>query len=553
MASAPVAWPRGGPPIAALGERLYRDHAVRPHQVRGRQNKRLCKGRPAAAHFLAAALALRLHPQDLLRRGGRGALPGGAARRRRPARHLRAFRAPDHARGDHRSRARGRRAAAPRSRRGRRQDHRPARRRSGMEPGERSRQPAANSDRAAPALLRDLQARPGREGPDRGAARIRGAPRGKSGRGCARRLQGVTRTGLTHGGSVGQPLRCAEGERIGPRPQARPRHARGAGARIRRQCLSAASAALLSGLEPPARYGLLRHGGILRDGCGREHHGARIPRPLFILGRAQRRRARPGARRGAARLSRRERRLRLGGALHPGRADGAQPFRRPAGAPRARPVGRHGGDSKMMDGVLAVLSIAGAITLGAMSPGPSFILVARTSVARSRADGLAMALAMGAGGVLFAVLALAGVHAVLATVPVVYEALKVLGGIYLVYLAWMLWRHAAAPIDLEKIGSSSRRSFRLGLATQVSNPKTAVVYATVFVSLLPKEVPLWAMLVLPVLIFCIEAGWYSIVALALSSPAPAAAYLRWKRWIDRAAGTVMGVLGFKLIFTRLEA
>lgn len=206
-----------------------------------------------------------------------------------------------------------------------------------------------------------------------------------------------------------------------------------------------------------------------------------------------------------------------------------------------------------MEGLLAVLSIAGAITLGAMSPGPSFVLVARTSVARSRADGLAMALAMGVGGVLFAVLALAGVHVVLSTVPVLYGVLKVLGGLYLVYLAWMLWRHAAGPIDLEKTGSSSRRSFWLGFATQVSNPKAAVVYASVFVSLLPKDMPLWAMLVLPVLIFCIEAGWYSIVALALSSPAPAAAYLRWKRWIDRAAGGVMGLLGMKLILTRPEA
>jgi threonine/homoserine/homoserine lactone efflux protein len=202
----------------------------------------------------------------------------------------------------------------------------------------------------------------------------------------------------------------------------------------------------------------------------------------------------------------------------------------------------------MMEGALAVLSIAGAITLGAMSPGPSFVLVARTSVARSRADGLAMALAMGVGGVLFAVLALAGVHVVLSTVPVLYGVLKVLGGIYLVYLAWMLWRHAARPIELEKTATGSQRSFWLGLATQVSNPKTAVVYASVFVSLLPKEMPLWAMLVLPVLVFCIEAGWYSIVAIALSSPAPAAAYLRWKRWIDRAAGGVMGLLGVKLLF-----
>jgi len=207
----------------------------------------------------------------------------------------------------------------------------------------------------------------------------------------------------------------------------------------------------------------------------------------------------------------------------------------------------------MMEGVLAVLSIAGAITLGAMSPGPSFLLVARTSAARSRGDGLAMALAMGAGGMLFAVLALAGVHVVLSTVPLVYAALKTLGGAYLIYLGWRIWRNAASPVDFGSTVESSSRSFWLGLVTQLSNPKTAVVYASVFVSLLPKEMPLRAMLVLPVVIFCIEAGWYSIVALALSSPAPAAAYLRWKRWIDRAAGGVMGLLGVKLIFMRPEA
>jgi threonine/homoserine/homoserine lactone efflux protein len=201
----------------------------------------------------------------------------------------------------------------------------------------------------------------------------------------------------------------------------------------------------------------------------------------------------------------------------------------------------------MMEGLLPVLSIAGAITLGAMSPGPSFLLVARTSVARSRADALAMALAMGVGGVLFALMALAGMHAVLATVPMLYGVLKAVGGAYLVYLAWGMWRKAAQPIDLQKAAISSKRSFWLGLATQLSNPKTAVFYGSVFVSLLPRDMPLWAIVVLPTLIFCIEAGWYAIVALALSTPAPAAAYLRWKAWIDRAAGSVMGLLGIKLI------
>ena len=202
-----------------------------------------------------------------------------------------------------------------------------------------------------------------------------------------------------------------------------------------------------------------------------------------------------------------------------------------------------------METTLSILSIAGAITLGAMSPGPSFVMVARTAVASSRADGLAAALGMGAGGVLFACAALLGLHVVLTAVPWLYTGLKVLGGAYLIYLGWMIWRGARAPLRF--VGSASARtffrSFRLGLLTQTSNPKTAVVYASVFVSLLPREVPLAATLILPLVIFVIEAGWYSVVALALSAPSPRAAYLRWKAWVDRAAGGAMGLLGVKLI------
>jgi len=200
-----------------------------------------------------------------------------------------------------------------------------------------------------------------------------------------------------------------------------------------------------------------------------------------------------------------------------------------------------------------VLAIAGAITLGAMSPGPSFLMVARISIAASRADGLAAALGMGVGGVVFAVMALAGLHVVLIAVPWLYVVLKIAGGAYLIFIGVMIWRSARQPVplmdDSQRAPGTALRSFWLGLATQVSNPKAAVVYASVFVSLLPPEIPLAVALILPVVIFAIEAGWYTIVALALSATSPRAAYLRWKVWIDRAAGTVMALLGMRLIFS----
>lgn len=201
----------------------------------------------------------------------------------------------------------------------------------------------------------------------------------------------------------------------------------------------------------------------------------------------------------------------------------------------------------------AILGIAVALTLGAMSPGPSFIMVARTSVAVSRRDGLAAAVGMGVGGVFFSAIALLGLITIFTAVPFLHLALKVLGGTYLIYLGYRIWRGARQPLVLENTSLQGRptqawRSFVFGLATQVSNPKTAVVYASIFASLLPSEVPPFVLVALPIMIFAIETIWYSAVALVLSAPSPRAHYLAAKAWLDRTAGAIMSLLGLKLIF-----
>ena len=207
-----------------------------------------------------------------------------------------------------------------------------------------------------------------------------------------------------------------------------------------------------------------------------------------------------------------------------------------------------------MSGItVPLLGIAGAMIVGAMSPGPSFVMVARTAVSSSRGDGLAAALGMGAGGVVFAIAALAGLQAAFLAVPALYLAVKLLGGAYLVYLGIRIWRGAREPLaamqDARPAASpgNARRAFLLGMGTQVSNPKTAVVYASIFAAFLPREVPLALALAVPAVIFCIETGWYAVAALALSSAAPRSAYLRYKAWIDRAAGGVMVLLGLRLL------
>jgi threonine/homoserine/homoserine lactone efflux protein len=197
-----------------------------------------------------------------------------------------------------------------------------------------------------------------------------------------------------------------------------------------------------------------------------------------------------------------------------------------------------------------LLTIVATLAIGVISPGPSFLMVARVAVGSSRSRGLATALGMGAGGALFGAAALLGLHSVFSAVPALYVGLKILGGLYLCYLGWLIFRSARQRLVVAAASApvgSTTGSFWLGFTTQVSNPKTAIVYASVFAALLPPHFSAAFAAALLLVVFAVEAGWYALVAFVLSSSAPQQAYLSFKTWIDRTAGLVMFGLGLKLV------
>jgi threonine/homoserine/homoserine lactone efflux protein len=198
-----------------------------------------------------------------------------------------------------------------------------------------------------------------------------------------------------------------------------------------------------------------------------------------------------------------------------------------------------------------------ALVPGVLSPGPSFVMVARTAVARSRQDGLALAGGLGFSAMLVAGLCLAGLHALLTAVPWAYMLLKIAGGLYLAWMAWKIWKGAPEPLrmhaeDTAMQASSLRASFRLGVITQLSNPKAAIVYGSVFAAFLPAQFPWMAALMVMAGVFIMETGWNMAVAWVLSSSQPRAVYLSAKTWIDRMAACVMGALSARLVMSAAD-
>ena len=204
-----------------------------------------------------------------------------------------------------------------------------------------------------------------------------------------------------------------------------------------------------------------------------------------------------------------------------------------------------------MSELLSLLGIAGALAVGTVTPGPSFVMIARTAVAAGRADGLAASIGMGIGGVTFTLLALIGLQGLMLNLPLLYFAFQIVGGGYLIYLGLRIWRGAteALPETLApRVASrhSLARALVLGLATQLSNPKAAIVYAAIFAAFLPQGTTLEIGGLIVILVFILETGWYALVTLAMSAEGPRLAYLRGKSWIDRLAGGVMISLGLRL-------
>jgi len=203
-----------------------------------------------------------------------------------------------------------------------------------------------------------------------------------------------------------------------------------------------------------------------------------------------------------------------------------------------------------------IMVIAGILLVGAMSPGPSFLVVARNALVQSRANGVFTALGTGLGVAFFAIIASYGVTSLLKTVPNAYVVLKAIGGMYLLFLAWKVWSGASQPLDIDasssEQGNGLLKSFLAGLLTQISNPKTALVIAGIFAAFVPQSPPANTAIYVAIVAFVIDFSWYAIVAIGLSSSSSRRVYQRAKPIFDRTAALFLGFVGVKLLTSKLD-
>jgi threonine/homoserine/homoserine lactone efflux protein len=200
----------------------------------------------------------------------------------------------------------------------------------------------------------------------------------------------------------------------------------------------------------------------------------------------------------------------------------------------------------------AFLAVAFLHLMAAISPGPAVLMAARTGVTEGLRTGTFLALGIGLGAVVWAMAALFGLAIVFQAAPALLWSLKIIGGIYLLHMAWGMWRDAAKPLDMAQTGRLPRTAasaFRLGLVTQLANPKPAVLFSAIFIGTVPPNTPLWVYGALLTVVFLNEALWNILVARIFSFERTRSGYINLKTIIDRCFGGMLAILGLKIAAT----
>ena len=200
--------------------------------------------------------------------------------------------------------------------------------------------------------------------------------------------------------------------------------------------------------------------------------------------------------------------------------------------------------------------VYGTYLIATASPGPSNMAIMARAMRSGRRPALVLAAGVVTGSLFWAILAATGVSAVLTAYAQALVALKIAGGLYLLWLASraaksaMKRGHDAGGVALADEQPRYRSLYRQGVLMHIGNPKAILSWVAIMSLGLREQSPAQGPLMvvggcvfLGILVF----GGYAIL---FSTPAMVALYARLRRGIEGVLSLVFAVAGLRLLAMR---
>jgi threonine/homoserine/homoserine lactone efflux protein len=201
--------------------------------------------------------------------------------------------------------------------------------------------------------------------------------------------------------------------------------------------------------------------------------------------------------------------------------------------------------------IFQLLTIAGVFLLSVASPGPNFAMVTSTAMRVSRRAGMFAGLGLAAASCTWTLLVIAGVGIILTQAPWIYQAIKIIGALYLIWIGLKMLLSARKPIATANSASASGiAAFRKAYFVSMTNPKSVAFYGSILTVMVPASAPAWFYAAIMAITILVSGTWYCGLALLFSHRGAQRIFARAKTGIEITMGAILIGLGGRMLAGR---
>ena len=201
--------------------------------------------------------------------------------------------------------------------------------------------------------------------------------------------------------------------------------------------------------------------------------------------------------------------------------------------------------------VLELLTVISLTIVVAIVPGPDFAVVLRNALIGGRLAGIMTALGIALALGVHVTYALAGIGLIVSQSIFLFNAFKLIGAAYLVFLGITMYRTASKDMPAENAvgGMAPLKALRWGFFTNVTNPKATMFALSVFLQVTSPETPLWTQIGYGVIMASGVFLWFVLVTMFFTLPAIRLQFMRAKLWMERSFGILLTLFGIGIAVT----
>lgn len=201
-----------------------------------------------------------------------------------------------------------------------------------------------------------------------------------------------------------------------------------------------------------------------------------------------------------------------------------------------------------MEHLTSIFLVIGLFLLGAISPGPNFLVVTQQSLNSGHRAGIITGFGVAFGDFIYASAGLFGLATMITLAGWLFGLIKALGGIYLIYLGIKMIK--SKKTELAKSKKTASRSlakcFRLGLLTDLANPKTILFFASIFATAVTPNTPKWVLGCMLAGIVLTSVIWRTGLSYLFSRNFFREFYMKFRNYIEIVFGAILIVFGLRL-------